>query len=195
MTEAVVLTIRGFIEAEELELIVYENLKRKGITLNDYPIDPYELIKNEGILLQETNIQDSNIRGMIVHGENATGILINSNRCPVSKRFIAMHELSHHWFHPHDAERVCFEKYRKLKKGIEWQANNAAAYALMPTEVLTDLYDYCNGNLNYMCKKLEVSMDSLNYRLADLKLKPRIQIKNTNKSIVNNITLCRAPHY
>lgn len=164
------MVIRGFIEEEKLEEIVYKKIRELGITKSDYPIDPYQLAKEEGIILQEMQIDDVNIRGMLVHGPNATGILINSNRCYVSKRFIAMHELCHHWFHPHRTKTVCFENYKTNKKGAEWQANNAAAIALMPADIMKEIYQYCNGDINYICKELKVSEDSVKYRIEKLGL-------------------------
>ena len=163
------MAIDGYIKSNDLERMVYRKLKEKGITKFDYPINPFELIENENIILQEIPFDDCNIRGMLVHGENVSGILINANRSLVSKRFIAMHELSHYWFHPKKSKTICFEEYSQSRKGAEWQANNAAAYALMPSELLLELYDYCDGNLGYICKELKVSRDSLSYRLNELK--------------------------
>ena len=171
------MTIEGFIEPSALEKVVYDKLKNKGITRYDYPINPYKLIENEGIILREMDFGNENIRGMIVNGDNATGIVINNNRSYVSKRFIAMHELFHYWFHPRKLKTICLENYRKSKKGFEWQANNAAAYALMPKDVLLELYDYCHGDLEFICKELQVSKDSLNYRLGELEIDPIFDIK------------------
>lgn len=180
------MTIKGYVEAKKLECIVYEKLKQMGLWNTDYSIDPYELISSEGIILHEKYFDDDNIRGMLVNGDNFSGIVINSNRSDVSRRFIAMHELCHYWFHPRTPQTVCFEDYSKVKKGIEWQANNAAAYALMPTEILMDAFDYCDGNLNYLCTHFNVSRDSMNYRIKELGLQKSV---DTNfKNIVNHDT-------
>lgn len=165
------MTIKGFIEPDVLEQAVYRKLKDKGIEKNDYPINPYVLIDNEGIILQETKFDNNNIRGMIVHGPNKSGILINANRSYVSRRFIAMHELCHYWFHPKETKRICFEEYKIKAKSIEWQANNAAAYALMPRDIVLDLYDYYNGAKEPIADWLKVSVESLTYRLDELGLK------------------------
>lgn len=170
------MTIEGFIEPKELECIVYDKLSSLGIRDIDYPIDPFEIIKNEGILLKEIPFDDNNIKGMLVIGDNISGIAINSNRCEVSKRFIATHELSHYWYHPPHPRTVCLEDYPIVRKGIEWQANNAAAYALMPSNMVVELYDYCNGSINYMCDFFKVARDSMEYRIKELKLKPHVNI-------------------
>lgn len=169
------LTIKGFIKPEALEQIVYDKLHEIGIRKEDYPINPYELIEKEKIILQEVPLDSQDIKGMIVYGPNKTGILINANRNYVSRRFIAMHELCHYWFHPKEAKRVCFEEYQSRSRGIEWQANNAAAYALMPKELVIELYDHYFGDINAMADWLKVSVESLKYRVNELKLKP---IKN-----------------
>jgi len=172
------LIIEGFIEPTRLERMVYDKLKEIGITDADYPINPYEIIKGEGILLFEESFEDDDIRGILVNRQYKSGIIINSNRCEVSKRFIAAHELSHYWFHPRKTKTICLEDYSKSKKGIEWQANNAAAYALMPSKMVTELYDYCNGDVNYMCNFFKVAKDSMEYRIENLKLMPRIPFSN-----------------
>lgn len=179
------MTIKGFIEQEALEQAVYEKLNEVGVNKEDYPINPYELIKNEGIILQETRLDNENIRGMIVHGPNKTGILINANRCYVSKRFIAMHELCHYWFHPKETKRVCFEEYKLISKGIEWQANHAAAYALMPTKLVIELYKEYYGDIDCLCSILKVSPESLGYRISEIgmeKLQPKKYFYNVSHS-------------
>jgi len=164
------LTIYGHIEPYELEELVYEKLIEIGITEKSYPINPFEIITREGIILQEVPMDNDNIKGMLVHGPNGTGILINAKRSLQSKRFIGMHELSHHWFHPHETKTVCFEKYSKTHSNIEWQANNAAVYALMPIKLMRHLYASCDGDINYMCDYFSVSRKSMKYRLNELGL-------------------------
>lgn len=157
--------IKGYIAPNDLEKIVIDKLKNLGITESDYPLNPYRLILDEGIILQEELFDNENIRGMIVHGENATGILINGMRSRESKNFIAMHELSHHWFHPHSTQRICLENYVDRNKHYEWQANNAAAYALMPTKLLSRLFFECGGNIECLCDFFNVGRDTMTYRL------------------------------
>lgn len=169
------MVIDTFIEPAKLELLVYAKLKQHGITYDKYPFNPYEIIQAEGIVLQEIPLDDPNIRGMIVHGPNATGIMINKNRSYVSKRFIAMHELSHHWFHPHSPQRVCFENYKNKRKSIEWQANYAAACALMPKSLLSELLSEFNGDLELISEWLCVSLESLTYRISELGYDHRVR--------------------
>jgi Zn-dependent peptidase ImmA (M78 family) len=168
------LIINGYITKEELEKLVCKKLNNIGVAESDYPINPFDIIKSEGIYLQETPFSNESIRGMLVNGPNASGIIINSNRSEVSKRFTAMHELSHYWFHPKQNKTVCFEECIIVKEGLEWQANNATAYALMPTKLVKDLFAYCDGNIDQMCNFFKVGRDSMSYRIKELKLKSPI---------------------
>ncbi|BCN32075.1 ImmA/IrrE family metallo-endopeptidase [Anaeromicropila herbilytica] len=182
------MTIRGYIGSNQLEKLVYFKLKSLGITEDDYPLDPYLLIEKENIMLQFSPFDDDNIRGMLVHGPNISGILINSNRNDASKRFIAAHELSHYWFHPHESRTVCFEHYKETTRGIEWQANHAAAYALMPSKILKEAYAYCEGDIPFLCDYFGVSKDSITYRIKELGLKKkqhRYQIHDDNDLVLN----------
>lgn len=170
--------INNFVEPAKLEVLVESKLRQHGITYYDYPFNPYDIIHAEGIILQEIPLENENIRGMIVHGPNATGILINKNRSYVSKRFIAMHELSHHWFHPHDSKIVCFEEYQSKYKGIEWQANYAAACALMPRKLVSELLYMYDGDITGISEWFCVSMESLMYRISVLGFEHRIKKKS-----------------
>jgi Zn-dependent peptidase ImmA (M78 family) len=179
------LIIRGYIEPESLEKVVAEKLTEIGIKECDYPFNPYTLINNENIELKEVPIDNDKIKGMIVHGPNCTGILINSNRCFVSRRFTAMHELSHHWFHPHETQIVCFDDYTQQFEGREWQANHAAAYALMPTKLVIELYKEYYGDIDCLCSILKVSPESLGYRINEIgmeKLQPKKYFYNVSHS-------------
>lgn len=164
------LIIKGYIALEKLELEVYEKLKQIGINKGNYPINPYNLIIKENIILNEMPFDNQNIRGMIAYGPNCTGIVINSNRSYVSRRFIAMHELSHYWFHPHETRKLCLEHYNEEHKSVEWQANNAAAFALMPTDIVLEVYNYYCGDIYCMASFFKVSLDTMIYRIKTLKL-------------------------
>lgn len=162
--------INGYISPEDLEKLVAKKLSSLGIRNEDYPINPFELIENEGIILVTQRFDDDNIKGMLVNGPERSGIILNSNRCIQSMKFAGMHELSHYWHHPKQDQRVCFEKYSTDYKGMEWQANNATSYALMPRDVVIDLYDYSFGNFEYIAKYLNVSKEALSYRIKDIEL-------------------------
>jgi Zn-dependent peptidase ImmA (M78 family) len=182
------MAISGYIGTNQLEKLVKYKIKSLGVTEDDYPLDPYLLIEKENILLQFTPFDNDDIRGMLVHGPSLSGIMINSNRSDTSKRFIAAHELAHYWFHPHEGKTVCFEHYSDRSRGIEWQANHAAAYALMPSKMLIESYEYCEGDLSFLCDYFQVSKDSLNFRLKELGLKKKVnryQIYDENDLVLN----------
>lgn len=157
--------INGFVQYNDLEKIVEEKLKTIGITELDYPLDPYKIILGEGIILNEVPFDNDNIRGMLVHGDNASGIIINKNRSDESKKFIAMHELAHHWFHPHNQRIVCMDNYIDSNRGYEWQANNIASFALVPRKQLMWYNDRFNGDISIIAKAFGVSPCCIKYRL------------------------------
>lgn len=165
------MTIDGYIQPEDLEHQVYKKLTAIGITDNDYPINPYALIKNEGIILLERAFSNAALKGVIMYGSEATAIAVNSNRCFVSKRFAAMHELIHFWFHPRINENICIETYKEDYADKEWQANNAAAYALMPKDIVLKLFATYDGDIHTMSNILKVSSESLKYRIKELGLR------------------------
>ncbi len=162
--------IRGYIEYNRLERVVLNKLKEIGITEKDYPLNPFDLIKKEGIHLQEIDYDEPDIRGMIVFGNNATGISINKNRTYKSKVYIAMHELSHFWFHPHNTDYICVNDYIERNSDKEWQANNAASLALMPTNILTKLYSECNGDISCISDYFNVGIRAVKYRLQKIQI-------------------------
>lgn len=168
--------IKGYIDYGALEHKVLKKLKQLGITEKDYPLNPYELISHEGIILQEIDYEDINIRGMIVFGSNVTGISINQNRTSKSKNYIAMHELSHYWYHPHHTDFVCIDDYINHNNDKEWQANNAASLALMPTKIFSKLFCECGGDLSCLSDYFNVSISAVKYR----KEKMQIISKNIN---------------
>lgn len=164
------LTLKNYIEADDLEDIVNKLLFSKGVTYNNYPFNPFRLIEDEKIIYREESFDDDNIRGVLLNAPNRSGILINSNRCLRSKRFIATHELMHYWFHPKYDRVVCFEKYDELRKGKEWQANHAAACALMPSYLMYDTFESSCGNIDYMCNFFQVTKEAMMYRMNTLNL-------------------------
>lgn len=161
--------INSYISFDDLENLVLGKLKSLGINEKDYPLNPYKMIANENIILQEVGMDNNDIRGMIVAGPNACGIMINGNRCQRSKNFIAMHELSHYWFHKLEERRVCLDNYIDSQRMYEWQANNAASIALMPTSLLARLFCECAGNMACLCDFFDVGIDAMTYRLKNLK--------------------------
>ncbi|SFR78485.1 ImmA/IrrE family metallo-endopeptidase [Anaeromicropila populeti] len=163
--------INGYITPKELEQMVTHKLESLGITEEDYPLCPFKLIARENILLYEESFLNENIRGMLVHGPNISGIIVNKNRSNYSKRFIAMHELSHYWFHPHIAKYMCLEETRITERGIEWQANQAASYALLPQNLLEQKFYEFSKCTQKLSSFFEVSEQCIIYRLQNITTK------------------------
>lgn len=170
--------IEDFIQPRDLEKLVTKKLKDIGIV--EYPFNPYEIIKREKIALVETPFDCEALKGVIMYGTKGAIIAINSNRSYVSRRFAAMHELSHYWFHPRiNREVLCLDGYADDYSDEEWQANNAAAYALMPKIIVEKLYRAHNGNTLKMSSALKVCEESLKYRMREIGL-PLVNPKNSS---------------
>jgi len=167
------LLISDYVEPEELERIVCAKLKELGITKGEYPINPYDIIYNENIYLKTETFQCTDIKGMLINGESMSTIILNSNRTEDSIRFTAMHELFHFWYHPKMPHRICCEDYFNLTKGVEWQANNAAAYALIPYELLLDKHFEFNGDIPKLCSFFKVSKLCMTNRISNIKIPTR----------------------
>ncbi len=175
--------IKGYTTIQKIEEMVTEKLYSIGITEKSYPYNPFELIEREGIILSFQKLDDVNIRGMLVRGDLRSGILINSSRSIKSQKFTAMHELFHYWFHQGKNRTICLDSdiYIANHKSIEWQANQGAACALMPSRVMEGLWEYTNGNTEYMSQYLDVSQEALENRIHTLKLKHEYYFKYFNE--------------
>lgn len=167
-----------FAETEELDNFITDKLHNFGISENEI-LNPCEIIIKEGIMLYKEPFSDPNIRGALLC-DKRNAIVINSNRTYQSQRFIAMHELSHFWRHPHDIPRLCMENgvvdveaYTKEYKRAEWQANHMAAFALMNPNLVTNMYYNYDGKIDLMSKILLVSPESLIYRVIELGIENR----------------------
>lgn len=146
---------------KNLELRILRELKELGVTEFDYPLDPYKLMKKLGIVLYLRKMSEQ-IRGVIIAPKNGgVSIVVNSMWSGNARRFIAMHELCHYLLHI----RKGIPHYSKL---AEWEANNGAALALMPSAILEDIYYQCNGNIECMCDFFSVSPLALTYRLDNI---------------------------
>lgn len=156
--------MRGYVHIKELEYKVMNKLNSLGINESDYPINPYKIASDEGIILQEIDFENEDIKGMIMYVDDKAGIAINKNRSFVSRRFTAMHELAHYWFHPHKNHILCLDSYLDEKHMYEWQANNAAAIALMPRNLFMSVFIKFNGNKDEICNFFKVSSQQFEYR-------------------------------
>ena len=96
----------------------------------EYPINPFKMLKDEGILFSLSNF--SKLEGVYVPAESDKDIAlvgINVNRPITRQRFTAAHELCHHF---RDADKQMSCPIGKSKNKIEDFAEKFAAALLMP---------------------------------------------------------------
>ncbi|MBO4699908.1 ImmA/IrrE family metallo-endopeptidase [bacterium] len=106
-----------------------------------YPINPFALMKKEGILFK---FMDShNLEGVYIpaNSENDIPVVgINFNRNITRQRFTAAHELCHHF---KDADRPISCPINGIKNNIEKFADRFASSLLMPfSELKTQIEVY-----------------------------------------------------
>jgi RNA polymerase subunit RPABC4/transcription elongation factor Spt4 len=88
-----------------------------------------------------------------------------------------MHELLHYWLHP-AGEHLCYDSnFIFQNKGIEWQANEGTAQALMPEKLFMKMYIYYSGNINNLSDYFIVSKIAVEYRIKNLKLFPPSKLR------------------
>lgn len=100
----------------------------------EYPINPFQMLKNEGILFTMSNFQ--RLEGVYIPETAADGVPvvgINVNRPITRQRFTAAHELCHHF---RDADKQISCPIGR-KNDIEKFADRFAAAILMPMQELS----------------------------------------------------------
>lgn len=159
-------------------------------------INPYKLAKNQGIRIKNKGASDHLLGKFNFKNKKAT---IHHGNYPTRDRFSMAHELGHHILHSQFISLIEQDGTKSIdyaeKRKMDTQANYFASYLLMPKEVVflmfgiylkkelgTDakppLYLDISPNNVYLfhhivapvARKLDVSAESLKYRLFDLKL-------------------------
>lgn len=100
----------------------------------EYPINPFQMLKDEGILFSLMNFKK--LEGVYVPAEDTADIPvvgINANRPITRQRFTAAHELCHHL---RDAEKQISCPINGKKNEIEKYADKFSAAILMPIQEL-----------------------------------------------------------
>ena len=100
-----------------------------------YPINPFQMLKDEGILFSLSNFKK--LEGVYIPASEENDIPtvgINANRPITRQRFTAAHELCHH-FHDANNKEITCPMFGK-KTHIEFFADKFAAALLMPIEEL-----------------------------------------------------------
>ena len=100
----------------------------------EYPINPFQMLKDEGILFSLIN--SKKLEGVYIPAsseEDIPVIGINANRPITRQRYTAAHELCHHF---RDADKQISCPISGKKTGIEHFAESFAAALLMPMQEL-----------------------------------------------------------
>ena len=100
----------------------------------EYPINPFKMLEDEGILLSLINFKK--LEGVYIPAlsdDDIPVVGINVNRPITRQRFTAAHELCHHF---RDADRQISCPIDGKKNSIEYFAENFAAALLMPIQEL-----------------------------------------------------------
>ncbi len=134
---------------EKLAKKELEKLKRSG-KLN-FPIDPFKILRNNGIYVLLKNFE--NLDGIIIKDkDNYTIVGINSNSTWQRQRFTAAHEYCH--FIKDLNKKIgitdCIECLKKSNKKIEKYANDFAGYLLMPTDELKNVCEQYKNEAGFI---------------------------------------------
>ncbi len=162
------------ITPEQLANSVLDEIKSKQGVIK-FPIDPFELLKNEEIIISFSNFD--RLEGIILNDkDNVTIVGINKNRPWTRQRFTAAHEYCHYIKDLNRAENEVnrIDCLMGSKSKIEQFADRFAACLLMPSfkmEELCDKYKNKKGfidfeNITYMAEYFGVSFKSCVNRLA-----------------------------
>lgn len=191
------MTFERYISKKTLYTTVDKKIRSLGITHSDYPLDSIKIAKmfEPNIIIEYHKFKSFSICGMLYKGNNISTIYLNSLRSCKGHNFDCMHELVHYWFH-NPADIICCDKSISQHKGREWQANEAAAQALMPVDLfLKKHYEY-NGDRSKLSDFFYVGETSIDYRIKNLTTeiseysKPKL-CSNCKSIILPNTIFCR----
>jgi Zn-dependent peptidase ImmA (M78 family)/fido (protein-threonine AMPylation protein) len=147
-------------------------IKHFGNQKIEYPINPFALLKAEGVLFTLSNFHK--LEGVYVPAASASDIPIigiNANRPITRQRFTAAHELCHHF---HDAGKQISCPMFGKKTAIENFADGFAAAVLMPIAELraqVNKRKNTRGNVSFddvleIADYFGVSFESCLFRIA-----------------------------
>lgn len=130
--------------------ILYRNvdmlLRKMNIDCSyaQYPLDAKKIAFSfcKKLAIEIIDFKTTQICGILNKGLKGTSIALNSNRDNLMQNFDCMHELIHYFFHKGSAFHcICSESNSiNQDKFQEWQANEGAAQALVPYQILIPKY-------------------------------------------------------
>jgi hypothetical protein len=173
--------LQGYVEKDELYEIINDKLLSLNITEDCYPLNPFKVAKaySGKLQIELKPFPTLSLGGLLYKDpDDVMSIMdINSLKSKKAQNFDIMHELCHYWLHP-AGEHLCYDSnFIFQNKGIEWQANEGAAQALMPENLFKQMYIYFNGDANKLSDYFIVSKRAVEYRIKNLKLFPPSEMR------------------
>lgn len=187
--------IKGYIEKEKLYKLVDEKLAELGITEESYPLDSCAIARSIGpsLIIEQHKFPTNKMGGILYKGEVVSTLALNTLRSDKGKNFDCMHEPMHFWLHPPGMMLCIDNNYILQNSGIEWQANEGAAQALMPVRLFIKKYMELKGNTSALSNFFRVGERSIEYRIRNLKLSHYDHKKNSTYSKVKSIICSCTP--
>lgn len=149
-----------------------------------------DFCKVEVMYISDLNPSGKSLLGLYAPMMNA--IMVNCDNIQVRQRFTIAHEIGHVQLeHGHGNAQSMFElpdletfecteeddgfsgtddRFTGLRRRAEIRANQFAAHLLMPAGLVREVWRQENGNAERVAHALEVSKESLGYRLDSLRL-------------------------
>lgn len=151
------------------------------------PVNVEGLIKELGVSLEKDKELNRQVLGQLAPTDVGYKITVNKNDHYFRQRFTMAHELGHFLMHRElihggiDDDTM----YRSTNAGTyfnpaitpahEVQANQFAAYLLMPTELVRREWEACTGDVKAMANKFQVSPAAMQIRVDGLGLTRKAQ--------------------
>ena len=164
--------IRGYIKKEILYKLVDDKLAELGITEEDYPLNSRAIADSIGskLIVEYHKFPSIKMGGLLYKGDELSSMALNTLRSEKGQNFDCMHELIHYWFHP-PGKMICIDNnYIHQNTTREWQANEGAAQALMPTKLFIKKYKLFEGDISALSDFFMVGELAVEFRINNLQL-------------------------
>lgn len=147
-----------------------ELLAQGRVTQPPVPID--RLARECGVHVLPAALPDE-VSGVLLFVDSNVVIGFNETHHLVRQRFTIAHELGHYILSHHDHFHIDLADAHGNPPGYNWQdertANEFAAAALMPSEMVTRYYE-TDAGLEKLARRFKVSREAMGWRLVSLGL-------------------------
>ncbi|MBN4062799.1 ImmA/IrrE family metallo-endopeptidase [bacterium AH-315-E09] len=169
MSKSNIDTLPKFISLDQLEIIIEQKLVEYSLTEKSYPICSKQIIsKINNLEIHYKKFSNHLIGGICYKGQKSSAILLNTMRSNKGQNFDCMHELIHYWFHPQNEYLNISKNFVHQNKSYEWQANNGAAIALMPTILFKRKCFEFNGDIEKLSDFFMVGEMAVRFRIENI---------------------------